>query len=184
MRGKGAASEQAPQKRVEEARSRLASPATATALAVVVLLLAAAVIPLGMLAHQSVLANAMQLITGLPLGVVGFIVARRQPRNPIGWLLLAVPVGVLLSLNAAAYAVLVYWLGYRLPFGPVAVFLAFAYPRPVRGAPASVVALPRRRTALAALALGAPVVPGNRHRPGGRRVRRREQRHRHARRPD
>jgi hypothetical protein len=69
-------------------RSRLASPATATALAAMVVLLAAAVIPLGMLAHQSVLANATQLITGLPLGVAGFIVARRQPRNRIGWLLL------------------------------------------------------------------------------------------------
>jgi hypothetical protein len=127
MRGKGAASEQARQRRAEESRSRLTSPATAAALGVVLALLAAAVIPLSMLAHQSVLANATQLITGLPLGVVGFIVARRQPRNPIGWLLLVVPVGVLLSLNAAPYAVLVYRLGYGLPLGPVAVFLAFAY---------------------------------------------------------
>jgi hypothetical protein len=93
----------------------------------VVLLLAAAVIPLSVLVHQSVPANAMQLITGLPLGVVDFIVARRQPRNPIGWLLLAVPVGVLIILNAVAYAVQVYRSGFRLPLGPVAVFLAFAY---------------------------------------------------------
>jgi hypothetical protein len=61
------------------------------------------------------------------MGVVGFIVARRQPRNPIGWLLLVVVVGILLSLVADSYAWLVYRLGYRLPFGPLAAFLETAY---------------------------------------------------------
>jgi hypothetical protein len=61
------------------------------------------------------------------MGVVGFIVARKQPRNPIGWLLLVVVVGILLSLVAGPYASLVYRLGYRLPFGPLAAFLETAY---------------------------------------------------------
>ena len=90
-------------------------------------LLAVAVIPLTVLAHQGVQANATQLVIGLPICVVGFIVARRQPGNPIGWLLLAIPVGVLLSLDASTYAWMVYRLGYRLPFGPVAALLESAY---------------------------------------------------------
>jgi len=127
MREDGASSEQVPQKHVAGARSRLASPAAATALAVLVLLLAAAVIPLSVLARQNVLANTTQLITGLLIGVVGFIVARRQPGNPIGWLLLAALAGVVLSLDAGLYAGLVYRVGYRLPFGPVAVLLELTY---------------------------------------------------------
>ena len=92
-----------------------------------VLLLAAAVIPLSVLARQNVMANAAQLAIGLPICTVGFIVARRQPGNPIGWLLLVFPVGVLLSLDASPYALLVYRMGYRLPFGPAAVLLEASY---------------------------------------------------------
>ena len=86
-----------------------------------VVLLAIAVIPLDVLARQNVLVNAVQLLTVVPMAAVGFIVARRQPGNPIGWLLLGIPVGVLLSLAAGPYAWLVYRMGYRLPFGPAAV---------------------------------------------------------------
>ncbi len=93
----------------------------------VVLLLAAAVIPLTVLAHQGVLANATQLMIGLLICAVGFIVARRQPGNPIGWLLLVVSVGILLSLDADPYVWLVYRLGYHLPLGPVAVLLESSY---------------------------------------------------------
>jgi hypothetical protein len=67
MRGGRCSQRTDPQKQVAGWRSRLASPQTATALAVLVLLLAAAVIPLGVLARQNVLANATQLITGMPL---------------------------------------------------------------------------------------------------------------------
>src|ERR1700745_3472423 len=108
-------------------RSPLASPATAAALAVVVVLLAAAMIPLSVLARQNLLANAAQLAIGVPMGAVGFIVARRQPRNPIGWLLLAIPIGILLSLDAGPYVWLVYHVGYHLPFGPAAVLLESSY---------------------------------------------------------
>jgi hypothetical protein len=122
----GAASGQAARTRVT-GRSWLASPGTATALFVVVLLLTAALIPLTALARQSVLANAALLAMGLPMGAVGLIVARRQPGNPIGWLLLVVPAGVLLGLDAGPYAWLVYRMGYRLPFGPAAVLLENSY---------------------------------------------------------
>jgi hypothetical protein len=99
----------------------------ASALAVLVVLLAAAVIPLSVLARQDVLANVVQLAIGMPICAVGFIVARRQPDNPIGWLLLVIPIGVLLSLDANPYAVLVYRMGYHLPFGSAAVLLEASY---------------------------------------------------------
>jgi hypothetical protein len=90
---------------------------------VLVVLLAIAVIPLDVLARQNVLVNVAQLVLCVPMAAVGLIVARRQPGNPIGWLLLVIPVGVLLSLAAGPYAWLVYRMGYRLPLGPAAVLL-------------------------------------------------------------
>lgn len=83
--------------------------------------------PLSVLARQGVLVNAAQLLIGVPMAAAGFIVARRQPGNPIGWLLLLTLVGILLSLDANPYVLLVCRLGYRLPFGPVALVLEPAY---------------------------------------------------------
>jgi hypothetical protein len=105
----------------------LAAPAGASALAALTVLLAAAMIPLDTLARQNGLANAAQLAIGLPMCAVGLVVARRQPGNPIGWLLLVIPVGVVLTLDARAYASLVYRLGYHLPFGPAAVLLGASF---------------------------------------------------------
>jgi hypothetical protein len=96
-------------------------------LAALAVLLAAAVIPLDVLARQNVLANSAMLAISLPMCAVGLIVARRQPGNPIGWLLLVIPAGVLVGLDAGPYAWLVYRMGYRLPFGPAAVLLENAY---------------------------------------------------------
>jgi hypothetical protein len=57
-------------------------------------------------------------------GGVGLVVARRQPRNPIGWLLLIFIVLYVLGAGATEYAVLAYSLGHRgLPLAPVAVVL-------------------------------------------------------------
>jgi hypothetical protein len=122
----GAASGQASQTHVT-GRPWLPSPGAATALLVLVLLLAAAVIPLTVLARQNVLANAALLAISLPMGAVGFIVARHQPGNPVGWLLLVIPAGVLLGMDAGPYAWLVYRMGYRLPFGPAAALLENSY---------------------------------------------------------
>jgi hypothetical protein len=52
-------------------------------------------------------------------------VARRQPHNPVGWILLASTSSLGLLLDARLYAVLDYRLDNgRLPLGPVAVWLA------------------------------------------------------------
>jgi hypothetical protein len=78
-------------------RLRLASPATALVLGVVALLAEAAQLVLEGLSHQ--LPTAASDIANTAAGgafvlaftAVGVVVARRQPRNPMGWLLMAVP---------------------------------------------------------------------------------------------
>ncbi len=106
--------------------SRLQSWA-ASALGALVLLLAVAVVPLSLWARQDLVGNTAELSIGVPMCAVGFLVARRQPRNPIGWLLLLVPVGVLASIDAGPYSVLVYRDGHHLPFGAAALLLQSAY---------------------------------------------------------
>jgi hypothetical protein len=53
------------------------------------ILAACARLPLYALAHQSVLTNSGHIPEAVVFGGVGFLVARRQPRNPVGWSLLA-----------------------------------------------------------------------------------------------
>jgi uncharacterized membrane protein YjjB (DUF3815 family) len=59
---------------------------------------------------------------GLACGLVGMLVARRQPRNPEGWLLLGTAVGIFFVLDSGLYAVLDYR-GHHggLPLGEIAV---------------------------------------------------------------
>ena len=66
-------------------------------------------------------------ILTLPFFVVGLLIARRRPDNSIGWLLLAFAFVVLLSMDAANYAVLVFRVHDALPLGRLAVFLAPAW---------------------------------------------------------
>ena len=107
-------------------RFRFASPATASVLGVLALLLLAAAVALSILTHQFRWSDVPQLfLVVIPFAVVGVVVARRQPGNPIGWILLAIVLALLGSGDAGLYAVLHYRLGHRgLPLGPLAVFLA------------------------------------------------------------
>jgi hypothetical protein len=102
---------------------------TAAALVILAVLLAAASAPLYALTHQNVLVNGGENIAGAVLfGIVGFVIVRRQPRNPIGWILLVAPTGSqLLPADAASYAQLAYRLGYRLPLGGVALLLEYSW---------------------------------------------------------
>jgi hypothetical protein len=61
------------------------------------------------------------LVIGLPCGVVGLLVARRQPRNPLGWLLIGIALCLILATDGSEYVVLRYRLGYHLPLGLVAL---------------------------------------------------------------
>jgi hypothetical protein len=106
-------------------RFRLASPVTATVLWVLALLLLVAAIVLSALVHQlSILGTGPAIPIVMIYAGVGYIVARRQPRNPIGWILLTFILLFVFSNAIGSYAVLYYRLGHHsLPLAPVAVIL-------------------------------------------------------------
>ena len=71
-------------------------PATAWVLGGLATLLAAAVIPLSILARQDPLTTAgVRLARMVPFAAVGLVVARHRPCNPIGWLMIAFAAGIL-----------------------------------------------------------------------------------------
>ena len=106
-------------------RFRLASPVTATVLAVQSLMLLVGALVLSALTGQlSVLSSGPIVPVVVVYAAVGFVVARRQPGNPIGWILITWIVVFLLSGVAGGYAALYYRFGHHgLPLAPVAVVL-------------------------------------------------------------
>jgi hypothetical protein len=106
-------------------RSGLASPVTATVLAVLALILMAAALVLSALVRQlSVLGAGPIVPIVVVYAAVGFVVARRQPGNPVGWILSGFIVVFLLSSDVGFYAALYYRFGHHgLPLAPVAVVL-------------------------------------------------------------
>ena len=105
-------------------RLRLASPATALIVGGVLLVLAVLDVPLARLAHQSLNADggSSPFWFSVALGVAGFVVAWRRPRNPLGWLLLGGATFGALSQDASFYVVADYRLRHGgLPLGWVAV---------------------------------------------------------------
>jgi hypothetical protein len=111
-------------------RAGLASPRTASFLAAGVLVLIAALPVIGALGHHqtssSLTAVVSLLVVILTIAAVGLVVARHQPGNAIGWLLLGAAGWIPLTVAASGYATLVYDYGYRgIPgLGPVAVVLS------------------------------------------------------------
>ncbi len=101
------------------------APPVTVLLGVLGLALVAAWVPLAYLtrdlqAGRDGAAEVFVLACGLP----GFLVARRQPWNPEGWLLLGVAVCGMAVIDTGLYAVLDYRLhDGRLPLGEAAVFL-------------------------------------------------------------
>jgi hypothetical protein len=101
--------------------SAVLSPRRWLAICAAVLLAAiVALVPLTILSHLQFDA-VVALVVGVPSGVVGLLVARRQPGNPLGWLLLGIALCLILATDGSAYALLRYRLGYQLPLGPVAL---------------------------------------------------------------
>ena len=116
-------------------RSPRAAPVAALALGLLTLAASLANVPLEVLTHQTGpggpvadwLTTAAAAVSGV---AVGTLLAARRPRNPIGWILLA------LLFSAANPADLYVFLDYRmhhgtLPLGGVAVVLGGALPIPV-----------------------------------------------------
>ena len=94
------------------------------AVAAVVLLLGAGAFPLALLTHDvsGGLGGLLPILVGF--AAMGAVVARQQPRNPIGWTMLAVAGLLVLSNDASLYSVFDYRQhGGSLPLGPVAVIV-------------------------------------------------------------
>jgi hypothetical protein len=90
-------------------------------------------VPLEVLAPQAAssaagsngVAIAAWFVFGMSFTAVGFVVARREPRNPMGWLLLVTSLAFQLGSDAPGYAYLDYHAHHgSLPLGPVAVLLS------------------------------------------------------------
>ena len=75
----------------------------------------AAMIPLSVFAHL-VGDGVVALVIGVPCTAIGFLVARRQPRNPLGWLFLVIAIFLFVPTVGGDYAYLNYELGHHLPF--------------------------------------------------------------------
>ncbi len=102
----------------------LVSPTIAAALGALVLTLEAGALILDGLARHLTISNDVPpaLLVSI-YTVVGVIVARRQPRNAVGWVLIAAILLFLFGNDLSSYAVLHYRGGRGLPFAPEAVLL-------------------------------------------------------------
>jgi hypothetical protein len=81
-------------------------------------------VPLEAQIHTLSASNAWELEFVLPFTLVGTVVARREPRNPMGWILLAISLSTVIQGIASDYTVFVYHFGHGdWPLGPLAVVL-------------------------------------------------------------
>jgi hypothetical protein len=113
-------------------RRQWVAPAAAVALGLVTLGLNMASVPLDSLTHQSgpggaVVDGLSDAAITVPAVAVGTLLAARRPRNPIGWLLLALL--ILGNSPTGQYAVLDYRMHHgTLPLGWAALVLGAAWP--------------------------------------------------------
>jgi hypothetical protein len=100
-------------------------PRLAAALGGLMLVLVGVNVPLATYGHAASFGNvAGTAVLMLPFAVVGVIVARRQPRNAIGWALIALALGMMLSVVAGNYAVIAFRQGHPgLPLARLASVL-------------------------------------------------------------
>ena len=117
---------QAPPTAESGRRFRLASPRTAVVLGALTLVLAVTYMPLAYPARD-VSDGWDVLLALLAFAVPGVVVARRQPGNPIGWILIGLGMLGAFYTDAARYAVFDYHFHHGdLPFGPAAALVAQA----------------------------------------------------------
>jgi len=93
----------------------------APGLVVMLALLVAASIPLYFAGHAKATNGPGLGALLVPFALVGFLVARHQPRNPIGWIFLVLSCLFMVSADAGMYSILHYRFGRQLPFPRVAV---------------------------------------------------------------
>ena len=120
----------------------------------------------------------------VPFGVVGFVVAWRKPRNPLGWCLVGLAVAGALSEDGSFYAIADYRLRHgTLPLGWVAMLAQPGWAIEIVLIGLAVLIFPDGTLPSPRLRLGAVAVPG--HGPGldGQRLRHHGRRHRPPRHP-
>ncbi len=111
-------------------RFRLASPTTAVVLLALGFVLTVLQLPLMHMAHGARGAGSgggagFGLVSLLALALPGVVIARRQPSNPIVWVLIGIGVGLAFYTDVEAYAFLDYRVHHGdLPLGPAAVLVA------------------------------------------------------------
>jgi hypothetical protein len=105
-------------------RVHLASGSTAVVLGALTLALTVLYVPLAWPARD--FADGWQVLLGfLAFALPGVVVARRQPGNPIGWILIGLGVDAAIYTDAGRYAVFDYHFRHgELPFGPAAALVA------------------------------------------------------------
>ncbi len=97
--------------------ARFATPRTALVVGVILLVLLVAAVPLSLLTHE-----LSQCVPFLPAAIVGLILARQRPRNPIGWVLVALALTMFTTGDTGQYAILAYRLHHPgLPLARLAV---------------------------------------------------------------
>ena len=153
--------------------SRLRSASSVAALVAGGLILALVVIdvPLARLAHQSLNASggSSPVWFSAALGVVGFVVASRRPRNPLGWIMLASAAVSSLSQDASFYMVADYRIRHGgLPLGWVAVLAQPGWAVSIVLTGLAVLLFP----AVITLAVGPVALPGGSHAVSSRRAHR------------
>ena len=118
----------------------------ALALGGLVALLAAALVTLAVITRQNPLTAGGDVVAiAVPFAAVGVLVARRQPGNVIGWLMISTAVWALLGADAGFYAVFDYRLGHGWPFGPVALLLNQAWLPTIASLPLVILLFPDGR---------------------------------------
>ena len=108
------------------------SPATTKVVGIVALVAPFAGIPLAILIDRTTTSGpsvvGFYLVFGIVFAAVGNVVVRREPRNPIGWLLLGASLAMTLGTVGPEYAYLDYSVHHgKLPLGAIGVFVGLAW---------------------------------------------------------
>ena len=102
----------------------LPGPRAAISIAVLTLVLTVAAVVLTVLDHNFQAGDGGSAFLIPAFGLVGLVVALRQPRNPIGWCMLGCALFLSVDDTASSYSVLDYHLHHgRLPLGQVSILL-------------------------------------------------------------
>jgi hypothetical protein len=101
------------------------SPTLAWVLGSAVLVLGVAAVVLDALIGQLPIGIPAGVVVVLTFAAVGLVIARRQPGDPIGWIMVVFTLVYVLGAAASDYAVLYYRLGHHgLPLAPLALLLS------------------------------------------------------------